>query len=31
MGKTTTLHEHHAFFAHFFAVSAQLQREKTKF
>ena len=27
ISKTTTLHVHHAFFVHFFAVIARLQRE----
>ena len=27
ISKTTTLHVHHAFFVHFFAVVARLQRE----
>ena len=27
MTKTTILHVHHAFFVHFFAVTAQLRRE----
>ena len=27
ISKTTTLHVHHAFFVHFFAVAARLQRE----
>ena len=27
VGKTTTLHAHHAFFVHFFAVTARLRRE----
>ena len=31
MSKTSTLHVHHAFFVHFFAFSAQLRREMTKF
>ena len=31
MSKTTTLHVHHAFFVHFFAVLAQLRREMVKF
>ena len=31
MSKTTTLHVHHAFFVHFFAVFAQLRREMEKF
>ena len=31
MSKTTTLHVHHAFFVHFFAVLAQLRREMEKF
>ena len=31
ISKTTTLHVHHAFFVHFFAVLAQLRREMTKF
>ena len=31
MRKTTTLHVHHAFFVHFFAVLAQLRREMVKF
>ena len=31
ISKTTTLYVHHAFFVHFFAVSAQLRREMTKF
>ena len=31
MGKTSTLHVHHAFFVHFFAFSAQLRREMTTF
>ena len=31
MSETTTLHVHHAFFVHFFAVSAKLRREMTKF
>ena len=31
MSKTTTLHVHHAFFLHFFAVLAQLRREMVKF
>ena len=31
MSKTTTLHVHHAFFVHFFAVLAKLRREMAKF
>ena len=31
IGKTTTLHVHHAFFVYFFAVSARLQRELPNF
>ena len=29
MRQTTTLHVHHAFFVHFFAVTARLRRENT--
>ena len=31
MSKTTTLHVHHAFFVHFFAIPVQLRREMTNF
>ena len=31
IGKTTALHVHHAFFVHFFAVTARPQRENAKF
>ena len=30
ISKTTTLHVHHAFFVHFFAVVARLQRENAQ-
>ena len=31
MSKTTTLHVHHAFFVHFFAIPVQLRREMANF
>ena len=31
VGLTTTLHVHHAFFVHFFAVTARLRRESAQF
>ena len=31
ISRTTTLHVHHGFFVHFFAVPPQLRREMTKF
>ena len=31
IGKTTVLHVHHAFFVHFFAVTAGPQRKNAKF